>query len=230
MVNFLKILLAEQDKEIASITKNYLVSRGYSTVMCIDGDEALNQFKKEHFDFIIVDVDIPVVSGYELVMEIRKKNRDIPIIFIGTNIRQTEIIKGFNIGADDFITTPLSMEELGLRIEAIQKRTKTNEQKKRFFTIGSFTFDINHHLLIHKELTKKLTNKEVALLYLLCEYANRVVERSLALKRVWHTENYFNARNMDVYIGRLRKLLRLDPSVQIENVHGIGYKLVITTK
>lgn len=229
MINFLKILFAEHDKDIASITKNYLVSRGYSVVMCFDGNKALQYFRKEHFDFVITDVDIPVVSGYELITEIRKKNKTIPVIILGANSHHSEIIKGFRIGADDFISRPFSMDELGLRIEAIQKRAKTYENRQHIFKIGSYTLDTLHHVLIHNGLEKHLTTKELELLYLFCEYSNRVVERSLALKRVWNSENYFNARNMDVYIGRLRNLLRKDPNVKIENVHGIGYKLVINS-
>lgn len=227
MVNFLKILLAEHDKEIASITKNYLVSHGYTTVMSFEGDRALQHFRKEQFDFIIADVDLPIVNGYDFVAEIRKKNKDIPIILLGANTHQTEIIKGFNAGADDFITRPFSMEELGLRIEAIQKRTKTFEKKQHIFTVGSYTLDTLHHVLIYNGTEKRLTTKELELLYLFCEYTNRVVERSYALKRVWNSENYFNARNMDVYVGRLRSMLGNDPNVQLENVHGIGYKLVV---
>ena len=229
MVNYLKILLAEQDSDIAFITKNYLVSHGYSALLCHDGDEALQHFRKEQFDFILADIDIPVIGGYKLVSEIRKIDRDVPIVFLGTNTHQNEIIKGFNIGADDFITRPFSMEELGLRIAAIQKRAKSHEKKKHIYNFGSYTLDTLHGVLSHKEKAKKLTNKELALLYLFCEYSNRVVERSVALKRVWNSENYFNARNMDVYIGRLRGMLSEDPNVQLENVHGIGYKLVVQT-
>ena len=229
MVRSLKILLAEQDKEIASITKNFLVSRGYSLIICFNGEEAMQYYRKEHLDFMLVDADIPVINGYDLVLEIRKKNRDIPIIFLGANKHQTEIIKAFKVGADDFIACPFSIEELGLRIEAIQKRAKANEKKQHIFYVGGYTLDTLHHVLIYKGIEKKLTSKELDLLYLFCEYKNRVVERPVALKRVWNAENYFNARNMDVYIGRLRNMLCEDPNVKLENVHGVGYKLVMNT-
>ena len=223
----LKILLAEQDRDIALITKNYLISRGYSVVMCYDGEEALQRFVKERLDFLLVDVDIPVVNGFDLVTEVRRKNREIPIVFLGANKNQSEIIRGFNIGADDFIARPFSMEELGMRIEAIQKRAKTYEKKQHIFNVGGYTLDTLHHVLIYNGREKRLTTKELDLLYLFCEYMNRVVERSLALRRVWNSDNYFNARNMDVYIGRLRNMLCEDPNVKIENVHGIGYKLIV---
>lgn len=223
----LKILLAERDKDIASIIKNYLVSRGYSTVLCSDGEEALHHFRKDRLDFVLVDTNITAISSFDLAKEIRHKNKDIPIVFIGANTHQSDIINAFNVGADDFITLPLSMEELGVRIEAINKRTKTNEQRQHFFTVGSYTLDTLHHVLVYNGRERKLTTKELDLLYLFCEYKNRVVERSLALKRVWNAENYFNARNMDVYIGRLRNMLCEDPCVKLENVHGVGYKLVV---
>lgn len=227
MVKSLKILLAEHDREIASITKNFLVAHGYSLVMCSSGEEAIHYYRKEHFDFVLVDTDIPIISSYDMTTEIRQKNRDIPIIFLGVNKHQSEIIRAFRVGADDFIACPFSIEELGLRIEAIQKRTKTNEKKQHVLCFGSYTLDTLHHVLIHKGAERRLTSKELDLLYLFCEYKNRVVERSLALKRVWNAENYFNARNMDVYIGRLRTILCEDPDVRLENVHGVGYRLVV---
>ena len=227
MYKSLKILLAEQDKDLASITNNFLVARGYSTVLCYDGEEALHHFKKDRLDFILLDSAIPVINSFDLVKEIRHKNKDIPIVFIGANTRQNDIINAFNAGADDFITIPLSMEELGLRIEAINKRTKTNEQRQHFFNVGKYTLDTLHHVLVYNGRERRLTTKELDLLYLFCEYKNRVVERSLALKRVWNAENYFNARNMDVYIGRLRNMLCDDPNIKLENVHGVGYKLIV---
>ena len=223
----LKILLAEHDKDLASITKNYLVSCGYPTQICLDGESALEHFCKEQFDFVLIDADITNISSIELAMEIRQRNRFIPIVFIGTNPHQSEIIKAFNIGADDFMARPFSMEELGLRINAIQKRAKTVENKLHYLSIGGFILDTLHNEISYNGKKKKLTPKEFDLLCLLLEYKNRVVERSLALKRVWHSDNYFNARNMDVYVKRLRNILREDPSIKLENVHGVGYRLVI---
>ena len=229
MTKPLKILLAEQDKDIASITKNYLVSRGYIAVMCHDGEEALNRFRRERIDFVLVDVGIPIINGFDLVIEIRKKSRDIPVVFLGANTHQSDIIRSFNVGADDFIARPFSMEELGMRIEAIHKRAKTYEKKQHIFTMGSYTLDTLHHVLIFKGRERRLTTKELDLLHLFCEYMNRVVERPYALRRVWNSDNYFNARNMDVYIGRIRNMLCEDPSVKLENVHGVGYKLIVET-
>lgn len=223
----LKILLVEQDKDIASITKNYLVSRGYVIVMCHDGEEALIRFRKERFDFVLVDVNIPIVNGFDFAIEVRKKNMDIPIVFLSANPNQSAIIRGFHVGGDDFISLPLSMEELGMRIEAIHKRAKTYEKTQHIFNVGCYTLDTVHHVLIYKGREKRLTTKELDLLCLFCEYMNRVVERPYALRRVWHSDNYFNARNMDVYVGRLRNMLCEDPNVKLENVHGVGYKLIV---
>ena len=227
MVKHLKILLAEQDQDVASITKNYLVSRGYSTTLCGNGEEALECFQNERLDFVLIDVDIPVISSFDVAVEIRKRNMDIPVMFIGTRSHQTDIIKAFNSGADDFISRPFSMEELGMRIDAINKRTKVNEKHRRIYNFGGYTLDTLHHVLIYKDKKRRLTTKELELLCLFCEFANRVVERSTALQRIWNTENYFNARNMAVYIRRLRNMLCEDPNVRLENVHGVGYKLVV---
>lgn len=227
MFKVFRILFAEHDKDIASITKNYLVTRGYSVALCFDGEEALQNFRKERFDFALIDVKLPILNGYDLAREIKKRNRDIPIMFLGTETHQIEVIQGFNVGADDFITRPFSMEELGLRIQAICNRAKTNEKRQHLYKFGGYTLDTLHHTLIFGGQEKRLTKKELELLYLLFEYKNRVVERSVALKRVWKSDNYFNARNMDVYIGRLRRMLRKDDTVFLENVHGVGYKLVV---
>lgn len=229
MLKSFKILLVETDKELASITKNYLVSRGYSCVLCFDGEEALQYFWKERFDFVLADINAPIINGYDLAKEIKKSNRDIPIAFLGSDIHQTEIIKGFNVGADDIISRPLSMEELGLRVEAIINRAKNHEKKQHTYKFGRYTLDTLHHVIIIDGREKRLTSKEMELLYLFFEHKNHVVERSLALRRVWNSENYFNARNMDVYIGRLRNILCEDPCVYLENVHGVGYKLVVIT-
>ena len=229
MVKPLKILLAEHDKDIASITKNYLVAHGYYTVMCFDGEETLQVFHSEQMDFVLIDVNLPVVNGFDVVKSIRHSNSEIPVIFFGYNIHHSDIIRGFKIGGDDFMALPLSMEELNLRIEAINKRAKTTEKTQQIFHVGRYTLDTLHHVLIYNGKEKRLTTKELDLLYLFCEYKNRVVERPLALRRVWNSSNYFSARNMDVYIKRLRKMLCEDPDVQLENVHGIGYKLVVNT-
>lgn len=227
MLKPFKILLAGDNKDFSIITKNYLAELGYSVVICHDGLDVINNYQKECVDFLILDVKLQNIGGIELVAEIRAKDKDIPIILFGSNTHQSEIIKGFKNGADDFITSPYSIEEIGLRVEAIRKRAKTMMANRHIYKLGDYVFDTVHHVLIHNGREKRLTNKELDLLFLFCEYKNRVVERSVALKKVWKEDNYFSARNMDVYIGRLRNMLCEDPKVKLENVHGVGYRLVV---
>ena len=227
MIRSLNILLAENDNDLAIITKNFLLTNGFITKICNDKDDAWRSFSRERFDFILIDTAISEYQGINMVSQIRKINKDVPIILIGTNAKQADVIMGFKMGADDFIMRPFSMEELGLRIEAIKKRIYLCEQSVHIFKIGRYTLDTLRHVLIHNGKEKKLTTKELDLLYLFCEYKNRVVEREIALKKVWNQENYFSARNMDVYIKRIRNMLCEDPDVQLENVHGVGYKLVV---
>lgn len=227
MIRSINILLVENDSDLSIITKNYLTTVGFQTKVCDNKESALRLFSKERFDFVVIDTAISEGEGIALMPQIRKINRDVPIILIGTDTSQSDIINGFKAGADDFIRRPFSMEELGVRIEAIKKRMNFFTRNSHLLKIGNYTLDTLHHVLIINGKEKKLTAKELDLLYLFCEYKNRVVERKLALKRVWNQENYFSARNMDVYIKRLRSMLSEDPNVQLENIHGVGYKLII---
>lgn len=227
MTRHLNILLAENDKELSIITKNFLITIGYRVKVCDNKEDVLKLFSKEKYDFLIIDTAIAHLDGINIVSQIRKTNMEVPIILLGTNATQADIIAGFKNGADDFIMCPFSMEELGFRIDAIKKRILASEQNVHYYKIGKYTLDTLHHVLIFKGKEKKLTAKELDLLYLFCEYKNRVVERQVALKKVWNQENYFSARNMDVYIKRIRNMLCEDPEVRLENVHGVGYKLVI---
>lgn len=227
MERLIKILLVEDDKSLGMILKSYLTSKGYPTVLCCNGEEALNRFNRESFDFIIVDVLIPIIDGFSLAEKIRKSSKDIPIVFLTSKSSRADVSRGFAIGADDYILKPFSMEELMERVKAITRRTILRFDSSHVFQLSTYTFDSIRHVLIRNGVEKKLTSRELNLLYLFCEYKNRVVERSLALQRVWHKENYFNARNMDVYITKLRKLLKDDPNVELQNIHGIGYRLVV---
>ena len=231
MLQPLKILLVDHDKDMASITKNFLVSRGYSVIICYDGDEALHFYNKELLDLVLINVDIPIICGPDLVKEIKKKGGNVPIILFGTNPRQELVLKGLKSGADEFLARPMSMEELGLRIEILYNRSKEAEHKKPIYIIGNYILDCLHHCLVfNKESEKKLTPKEFDLFVVLCQYMNRIVERSKILSLVWKSDNYFNARSLDVYISRLRRMLRRDPRVKIENIHGVGYRMVIYSK
>ncbi|NVO18586.1 MAG: response regulator transcription factor [Bacteroidetes bacterium] len=228
-----KVLLAEDDKNLGNILRTYLEAKGYTTRLFINGQEASEAFSKEPFDFCIVDVMMPIKDGFTLAKDIRKLDTQIPILFLTAKSLEEDKLKGFQSGGDDYLTKPFSMEELLARIEAILRRSSHTPgaiQAKGVFEIGGFVFDYNHqHLNIHGN-EQKLTSKEAELLKLLCEHVNQVVDRSFALNRIWQNDSYFNARSMDVYVAKLRKYLKEDPTVELINVHGIGFKLVTNSE
>jgi DNA-binding response OmpR family regulator len=223
-----RILLAEDDENLGSLLQEYLQAKNYETDWVVNGEKAFRHFEQFHYDICLLDVMMPVKDGFTLASEIRLLNSEIPIIFLTAKSMKEDVLEGFSLGADDYITKPFSMEELLFRIEAILRRTKgarggdTNQWK-----IGEFSFDAKKQLLSRPGSQQKLTTKESELLKLLCNNINQVLERNFALKAIWIDDNYFNARSMDVYITKLRKYLKADPNVQIINVHGKGYKLVV---
>ena len=227
-MNNIRILLAEDDNNLGNLLRNYLTAKNYETVLFIDGSLALEAFPTGSFGLCILDIMMPEMDGLTLAKEIRLSNPAIPIIFLTAKNQKEDIIDGFKSGADDYITKPFSMEELLYRIEAILRRTKSNavNKKDEFYTIGGYSFDPLKQMLLYVDQSIKLTTKESELLELLCRHGNKILERNFALKTIWIDDNYFNARSMDVYITRLRKYLRKDPSVKILNVHGRGYKLI----
>lgn len=227
MERLIKIMLVEDDKNLGVILKSYLTAKGYPTTLCFSGEEALKQFDRECIDFMIVDVMMPGIDGFTLVEKLKKRNVDIPVMFLTGKSARSDISNGFKIGCDDYVIKPFSMEELLDRVKAISKRTILRQKEQRIFKISSYTFDIARHVLIRNGVEKKLTTRELDLLFMFCEYKNRVVERSYALHRIWHKDNFFNARNMDVYISKIRKLLKDDPNVVLENIHGVGYRLTV---
>ena len=225
----LKILLAEDDKNLGSILKAFLEAKGYPARLCVNGNEALQEYKKNAYDFCIVDVMMPVMDGFTLAKEIRIIDKKIPILFLTAKSMQEDKLKGFEVGADDYLTKPFNMEELLARIKAIYRRLEEKEEgagRDNIYTVGTLRFEYNHQLLISPEKEVRLTSKESELLKLLCEHKNDTVDRSLALTRIWHDDSYFNARSMDVYITKLRKYLKVDPSIELMNVHGVGFKLI----
>jgi two-component system OmpR family response regulator len=227
-MNNIKILLAEDDNNLGVLLRNYLAAKDYETVLFINGSLALESFPFGSFGLCILDIMMPEMDGLTLAKEIRSINPNIPIIFLTAKNQKEDIIDGFKSGADDYITKPFSMEELLYRIEAILRRTATSTVNKsnESFTIGEYSFDPLNQMLVHRDQTIKLTTKESELLDLLCRHGNEILERNFALKTIWIDDNYFNARSMDVYITRLRKYLKKDPTVKILNVHGRGYKLI----
>lgn len=224
-----KILLCEDDENLGMLLREYLLAKGYNAELCNDGEAGFDAFLHNKYDLCVFDVMMPKKDGFTLAREIREINQDVPIVFLTAKTLKDDILEGFKIGADDYLTKPFSMEELTFRIEAILRRTRTKPSREQtVYRIGNYTFDTLKQTLSHTGGTeKKLTTKECELLALLCANANDVLQRDYALKCIWVDDNYFNARSMDVYITKLRKLLKEDlPEVEIINIHGKGYKLV----
>jgi len=224
-----RILLAEDDVNLGNLLQEYLNVKGYESALYTDGEKAYKGFVKHEYDICILDVMMPLKDGFTLAKEIRQQNTEIPIIFLTAKNMQEDVLEGFKLGGDDYITKPFSMQELLFRIEAILRRTSAQSNRKQeLFSIGSFEFDSNRQILSQAGNEIKLTTKESDLLKLLCQNINGILERNYALKTIWFDDNYFNARSMDVYITKLRKHLKSDPSIQIINIHGKGYKLIVS--
>ena len=222
-----RILLADDEASIRRILETRLKMAGYDVYTAQDGEEAVNSFNKNNPDLVVLDVMMPKKDGFAVAQEIRTVNSEVPIIFLTAKSLKDDILEGFKIGADDYITKPFSMEELVFRIEAILRRVKGKKGKEvTLYKIGKFTFDTQKQVLMIGDKVTKLTTKESELLSLLCAHVNEILERNFALKTIWIDDNYFNARSMDVYITKLRKHLKDDPSIEIINIHGKGYKLI----
>ncbi len=222
-----RILLCEDDENLGMLLREYLQAKEYDTELCPDGEAGYKAFLKSNFDLCVLDVMMPKKDGFALAKEIRQSNAEVPIIFLTAKTLKEDVLDGFKIGADDYITKPFSMEELTFRIEAILRRVRGKKNRDRtHYKIGSFTFDTQKQILARGDKQTKLTTKESELLSLLCAHANEILQRDFALKTIWIDDNYFNARSMDVYITKLRKHLKEDENVEIINIHGKGYKLI----
>ncbi len=223
-----KILLAEDDVNLGTILSEYLDTKGFQTKLCRNGVEGLEAFLKNGFDFCILDIMMPQKDGFTLAKEIRQRDKKIPIIFLTAKSLKEDAIEGFRIGADDFVTKPFSMEVLLLRIKAILRRTKKSSEKSGndIFQIGKYKFDCKNRILIHGKAKQELTTRESELLKLLCIH-HEELDRNYTLKTLWGNNSYFNSRSMDVFISRLRKYLKDDPSVELINIHGTGFRLVV---
>ena len=229
-----KILLVEDDPNLGMLLQDYLQLKGkFDIVLCVDGEEGLRAFNKQTFDLCILDVMMPKKDGFALGKEIRKVNESVPIIFATAKAMMEDKASAYDLGGDDYITKPFRIEELLLRINALLKRAsatkevKVTEPVQSQFQIGSYTFDYTTQLIQHNGQQQKLSTKEAELLQLLCLKQNAVLTREEALLSIWHDDNYFNGRSMDVFLSKLRKYLRDDPKVEILNVHGKGYKLLV---
>jgi DNA-binding response OmpR family regulator len=225
-----KVLLAEDDENLGILLKEYLKVKDYDTDLYSDGETAFRGFRDAGniYDICILDVMMPIKDGFTLAQEIRQMSPDIPIIFLTAKSMKEDVVKGFASGGDDYITKPFNIEELILRIEAILRRTSSMEQSLVTYEIGDYVFNPTKQTLVYSVdgTEQKLTAKEAELLRYLCVNRNNVLDRNFALRTVWNNDSYFNARSMDVYITKLRKCLKDDPSVQIINIRGKGFKLI----
>ncbi len=222
-----RILLVEDDPNLGMLLSEFLKAKGYECTLKTDGQEGYETFVKGNFDFLILDVMMPVKDGFTLAKEIREIDKEIPILFLTAKALKEDTLKGFNVGADDYMTKPFSMDELLARINAILRRVSKDEADNGIYTVGDFIFDYNTRKLKYQDEEIKLTTKENELLRLLVKNKNGVLERNAALKAVWGDDNYFNGRSMDVYIAKLRKHLKKDDKIEIVNVHGKGFKLLV---
>lgn len=225
--------MAEDDPNLGEILKDYLELKGkFDVKLCQDGEEALRTFSKEEFDLCILDVMMPKKDGFSLGKEIRKVNESVPIIFATAKGMMEDKTEAFNLGGDDYITKPFRVEELLLRINALLKRSSfqergVEEELPVKFKLGEYNFDYTAQLISRHDQQQKLSTKEAELLRMLCLKKNDVLTREEALIKIWHDDNYFNGRSMDVFLSKLRKYLKEDPKVEIVNVHGKGYKLLV---
>lgn len=227
-----KILLVEDDPNLGMLLQDYLQLKGkYDVQLARDGEEGLALFHKDSFDLCILDVMMPKKDGFSLGKDIRKKDPFIPIIFATAKAMIEDKSEAFTLGGDDYITKPFRIEELLLRINALLKRVANQHhaggETPDKFEIGKYHFDYTLQSIKHEETIQKLSTKEAELLRLLCLKKNQVLTREEALLSIWHDDNYFNGRSMDVFLSKLRKYLKDDPSVEILNVHGKGYKLIV---
>ncbi|MBC9811949.1 response regulator transcription factor [Crocinitomicaceae bacterium CZZ-1] len=224
----LAVLLAEDDVNLGQLLSTYLKSKGFNVTLATDGQIALDTFNSGKFNFCIFDVMMPKIDGFSLAKEVRELDKKIPILFLTAKDMKEDKLEGFATGADDYLTKPFSMEELVARINAIARRTGSDEAEVAGdLFVGTIKYEPELRLLHTEGEAKKLTTKENQLLELLVKNKNEVLDRQATLRAVWGDDNYFNGRSMDVYIAKLRKLLKEDPNIEIMNIHGKGFKLLI---
>ncbi|TSJ46498.1 response regulator transcription factor [Fluviicola chungangensis] len=222
------ILLAEDDDNLGQLLQTFLKAKGYQVELARNGKHAYEKYTDGHFDFCIFDVMMPEMDGFTLAKEVRLIDPKIPILFLTAKAMKEDKLEGFESGADDYMTKPFTMEELLARIEAILRRTGgSDNEESEMQQIGTIQYEPVSRILHLKEEDKKLTTKEGQLLHLLCKNRNEVLDRQAALRAIWGDDNYFNGRSMDVYIAKLRKLLKEDERIEILNIHGKGFKLIV---
>ena len=225
MSHKIKLILAEDEPALALIIKESLETRNFEVLHCKDGEEALAAFTKSKVEILILDVMMPKKDGFSVAKDVRKIDKKIPIIFLTAKSQTQDVVEGFTSGGNDYLKKPFSMEELIVRIHALLGRINPDKAEEKI-EIGNYTFDFTKQTLHLDELIINLTHREAELLSLLIENKNESLDRSIVLKKIWGTDDFFNGRSMDVFITKLRKKLNLDPNIQIINVRGQGYKLI----
>lgn len=221
----IKLLLAEDEPALGQIIKESLETRDFEVTHCLDGESAFKSFKKNIPDILVIDVMMPVKDGFTVVKEIRTFNKEVPIIFLTSKSQATDVVQGFESGANDYLKKPFSIEELIARINNLVSRSIT-QKTLEVVTIGKFSLNLPKQELSLRNDIVRLTHREAHLLYNLARHKNDVLDRSLILKKLWGDDDFFSARSMDVFITKLRKKLKEDPNVSIVNVRGYGYKLI----
>lgn len=222
------ILYVEDDETLGFVTKDNLQQHGYEVIHCGTGESALQEIKNQSFDLAILDVMLPEIDGFTLAREIRSRDVQVPIIFLTAKVLKEDRLNGFKIGADDYVTKPFSIEELLFKIEVFLKRRSFAEgTSKETYQVGDFTFNYANLALQHPKADERvLTQREADLLKYLLDNRTSVIKRGSILEAIWGEDDYFMGRSLDVFISRLRKYLKPDPSIQIQNVHGVGFKLI----
>ena len=228
----IKLLLVEDDTNFGAVLKDFLTFNDYDVVHAVDGEDGWKKFNSDKYDLCILDVMMPKKDGFTLAKEIREVNKQVPIIFLTAKSMKSDVLHGYQVGADDYLNKPFDSEVLLYKIKAITERggaetAEAEDNTQTEFKIGSFTFDSKLRNLSNGTEEYKLSPKENALLKLLCQHMGDLMPRELALVRIWKDDNYFTARSMDVYIVKLRKYLKSDPKVSISNIHGEGFRLVV---
>ena len=229
-MKYKKILMVEDDPNFGSILRDYLSLNSYETTLAKNGIEGFEKFKKEDFALCILDVMMPYKDGFTLAKEIRDKNNNVPIFFLTAKTLKEDVLKGFKVGGDDYLSKPFDSEVLLAKIKAILNRQNTPEipsSEKFIFKIGDFNFNSKLRILSNNEHNIKMSPKESQLLRLLVLHLNDLLPREIALNKIWRDDNYFTSRSMDVYIAKLRKCLSYDPNIEIINIHGEGFRLVV---
>jgi DNA-binding response OmpR family regulator len=222
-----KVLYVEDELFLAKIVSETLQGRGYDVILESDGGKAVDQFSKEKPDVCVLDIMLPNKDGFTIADEIRDKDEQVPIIFLSAKSQTSDVINGFKTGANDYIRKPFSIEELIVRIENVLKHKNVTAEETEEVKIGEYTFNTKRQTLNHSEEQRKLSYRESELLKLLYENRDKIVERSEILILLWGSDSFFNSRNLDVYITKLRGYLKHDPSIEIITIKGIGYRFVM---